>query len=117
MYDIYLKILGYYIWRISRGSMRCLSPPEVRCIFTLLQSALGGIFFFKDSIHFYVPIIEAIFSPASKGLFHAAIVQSGSPLSPLSGLEKHPAYYSSRSNLPAFGLCSTQCAMVFISLD
>jgi len=41
-------------------------------------------------------VVYHLLSPASKGLFHAAIIQSGSPLSPLSSLEKHPAYYSSR---------------------
>jgi len=41
-------------------------------------------------------VVYHLLSPASKGLFNAAIVQSGSPLSPLSGLEKHPSYYSSR---------------------
>merc|ERR1712013_210270 len=37
-----------------------------------------------------------LLSPASKGLFEAAIIQSGSPLSPLSRLEKHPSHYTSR---------------------
>ena len=33
-------------------------------------------------------------SPAAGGLFHAAIVQSGAPLSPLARMDKHPAHYS-----------------------
>merc|ERR1719334_861337 len=39
-------------------------------------------------------VINHMLSPMSAGLFTAAIAQSGSPLSPFVGMDKHPAYYS-----------------------
>merc|ERR1719232_2142096 len=39
-------------------------------------------------------VFNLILSPAAKGLFSAAISQSGSPLSPFVGLDKHPRYYA-----------------------
>ena len=35
-------------------------------------------------------VFNLLLSPPAKGLFSAAIVQSGSPLSPFVGLDKHP---------------------------
>jgi len=39
-------------------------------------------------------VFNLILSPAAKGLFSAAISQSGSPLSPFVGLDKHPRHYA-----------------------
>ena len=41
-------------------------------------------------------VMNLVLSPAAKGLFSAAIVMSGSPLSPFVGLDKHPRHYADR---------------------
>lgn len=41
-------------------------------------------------------VMNHVLSPQSKGLFTAAIAQSGSPLSPFVGSDKHPAHYGHR---------------------
>jgi len=39
-------------------------------------------------------VMNHVLSPMSAGLFSAAIAQSGSPLGPFVGIDKHPAHYS-----------------------
>ena len=41
-------------------------------------------------------VFNLVLSPPAKGLFSAAIVMSGSPLSPFVGLDKHPRHYTNK---------------------
>lgn len=41
-------------------------------------------------------VFNLVLSPLAKGLFSAAIVMSGSPLSPFVGLDKHPRHYTNK---------------------